>query len=305
MTKNQLESLSKGVTAETGSSLLGNLAANVVANVGGALVGGGTAGAATATNVDLYNRQLDTKEKSLAQQLSDASGGKYTVAQIEDQMRQMDMSVNGTTTSGAPATLVGQTPTDSGAQWMSAGTTANGQPVLTQILAPSDAALQSYILANYNSISPGQMPNEFTYPSGSRDGSINVTGPFTSFGQSDANFVRNTTADAASMISTNVGRIGAAAATAAALPTPYAPVFEGIAFGSTVTGWVADFVVQTARPNPGSYVAGAVVDLPLGGVANKYPLAGTVITESGSWIKNTTTFNDVSSQLNNAVQNKK
>jgi filamentous hemagglutinin len=96
-----------------------------------------------------------------------------------------------------------------------------------------------------------------------------------------------------------------AAATAAALPTPYIPLYEGTTFGSTVTGWVADFVAQTARPNPGSYVAGGIVDLTLGGVANKYPLAGTVITESSNWIKSTTTFNDVSSQLNNAVQNRK
>ncbi|MEX3924791.1 hypothetical protein AB4Y36_12275 [Paraburkholderia sp. BR10936] len=97
MMANQLDSLSKGMASETGSSLLGNLAANVAAGAGGALVGGGTAGAATATNVDLYNRQIDPKEKSLAQQLADASGGKYTVAQIEDQMRQMEMSVLGWT----------------------------------------------------------------------------------------------------------------------------------------------------------------------------------------------------------------
>ncbi|SMG61307.1 hypothetical protein SAMN06265784_12089 [Paraburkholderia susongensis] len=175
---NQLDSLSKSVAAETGSDLLGNLAANVAAGMGGALVGG-TAGASTGTSVDLYNRQLDPKEKTLAQQLVDASGGQYTVAQIENQLRQMDMSNNGTTVSGAPATLVGQTPTDSGAQWISAGTTANGQSILTQITAPSNAALQSYILANYNSVSPGQVPSEFTYPSSGAGGSINVTGPFT------------------------------------------------------------------------------------------------------------------------------
>jgi filamentous hemagglutinin len=50
---------------------------------------------------------------------------------------------------------------------------------------------------------------------------------------------------------------------------------------------------------------GGIVDLTLGGVANKYPLAGTVITESSNWIKSATMFNDVSSQLNNAVQNRK
>jgi filamentous hemagglutinin len=161
---NQLDSLSKSVAAETGSDLLGNLAANVAVGVGGALVGG-TAGAATGTSVDLYNRQLDPKEKTLAQQLADASGGKYTVAQIEDQLRQMDMSTNGTTVSGAPATLVGQMPTDTGAQWISAGSTANGQTILTQINPQPNPASQSYILANYNNVSPGQVPSQFTYPS--------------------------------------------------------------------------------------------------------------------------------------------
>jgi filamentous hemagglutinin len=101
---NQLDSLSKGFADETGSSLLGNLAANLVANVGGALVGGGTAGAATATNVDLYNRQLDTREKSLAQQVVEQAaaqgimnpdGSPITAAQIENAMRAANNSQYG------------------------------------------------------------------------------------------------------------------------------------------------------------------------------------------------------------------
>jgi filamentous hemagglutinin len=62
----QLESLSKGVASETGSDLLGNLAANVAAGVGGALVGG-TAGAATASNVELYNQMLHQKKYLVSQ----------------------------------------------------------------------------------------------------------------------------------------------------------------------------------------------------------------------------------------------
>ncbi|MGF6733112.1 hypothetical protein OKW50_005257 [Paraburkholderia youngii] len=62
----QLESLSTGVGAETGSQLLGNLAANVAAGVGGALVGG-TAGAATASNVELYNQMLHQKKDLVSQ----------------------------------------------------------------------------------------------------------------------------------------------------------------------------------------------------------------------------------------------
>jgi hypothetical protein len=104
-------------------------------------------------------------EKTLAKQLADKSGGQYTQAQVEDQLRIMgvSVSVNGTNESGAPTTLIGQMPTDAGAQWISAGTTADGKPILTQVMAQADPQLQSYILANYNSTSPGQVPSQFTY----------------------------------------------------------------------------------------------------------------------------------------------
>ncbi|WP_329959702.1 hemagglutinin repeat-containing protein [Paraburkholderia translucens] len=67
----QLEGLSKNVASETGSELLGSLAANVAAGVGGALVGG-TAGAATASNVELYNQMLHQKKKDLVSQVCGA-----------------------------------------------------------------------------------------------------------------------------------------------------------------------------------------------------------------------------------------
>lgn len=60
----ELDDISKGGTSGTGSELLGNLTANVVAGLGGALVGG-TAGAATSSNVQLYNQMLDRKGKSM------------------------------------------------------------------------------------------------------------------------------------------------------------------------------------------------------------------------------------------------
>lgn len=51
----KLNSLADGIGGETGSMLAGNIMANVLAGAGGALVGGST-GAFTAANVDLYNR---------------------------------------------------------------------------------------------------------------------------------------------------------------------------------------------------------------------------------------------------------
>ncbi|WP_038456450.1 hypothetical protein [Paraburkholderia xenovorans] len=66
----ELDRISKGVKAATGSELLGNISANVVAGVGGALVGG-TAGAATGSAVQLYNQGND-KRKSLVAQVCPA-----------------------------------------------------------------------------------------------------------------------------------------------------------------------------------------------------------------------------------------
>ncbi len=67
----QLEDIYKGVGSATGSELLGNIAANVVAGVGGALVGGGV-GASTASNVELYNQSAHRKPKDLVSQVCPA-----------------------------------------------------------------------------------------------------------------------------------------------------------------------------------------------------------------------------------------
>ncbi len=194
----------------------------------------------------------------------------------------MNMSNNGTTVSGAPATLVGQTPTDSGAQWISAGTTANGQPILTQTTAPSSAALQSYILANYNSVSPGQVPSEFTYPSSGTGGSLNVTGPFTNFDQTDLNYVRGTTADAASMISTTAGRFGSTTAAAASIPSSYAPLFDAATFGATVVGMAADGVSQLVQPNVGQYWQSSLTSIVSDRVSSIKPIATPVVNEAAN-----------------------
>ncbi|WP_322004747.1 HNH/endonuclease VII fold putative polymorphic toxin [Paraburkholderia tropica] len=53
-----LNDISKGVASATGSELIGNLAANIAAGVGGAALGG-TAGAAMGSNVHLYNQTVD------------------------------------------------------------------------------------------------------------------------------------------------------------------------------------------------------------------------------------------------------
>ncbi|RBJ75297.1 hemolysin, partial [Pseudomonas sp. MWU12-2534b] len=141
---------------------LGNIVANALATGAGGVVGG-ESGAFSGYNVDRFNRQLHPDEKTLAKQLAEKSKGKYTQAQIEDQMRIMGVAVDGQHQSGAPETLVGQAPTDSGAKWIYAGSTADGKPILTQATAQVNSDLQAYIVANANSAAPGQVPSQFGY----------------------------------------------------------------------------------------------------------------------------------------------
>ncbi|AOK07912.1 hypothetical protein WK25_26025 [Burkholderia latens] len=160
--------------------LLGNVASNLLAGGAGALVGGGT-GALTGAAADRFNRQLyedgKAKEKTLAKQLAEKSKGRYTQAQIEDQMRIMGGSIGGDRESGAPATLVGTMPTDSGAKWHYAGHTDDGKPIWTQITVRPNAELQSYILANSASAQNG-VPNIVYDQTGKKGSSFEVTGPW-------------------------------------------------------------------------------------------------------------------------------
>ncbi|MEX3977777.1 hemolysin [Paraburkholderia sp. EG287A] len=269
------------------NAALGNIVANVVATGAGAAVGG--AGAFGSSTVDLYNRQMHSEEKTLAKRLADNSGGLYTQTQVEEQMRIMGVSTDGNHESGAPETLIGQAPSDSGARWISAGTTADGKPILTQVTAQADPELQAYILANYNSTSRGDVPSQFTYDRPTGTGSWNISGPFTKFDQSDTNFVRSTTADGASMISTNAGRISAAAGAAAAVPGVHQPAAASLAAGSGMVGLVADAVAQIIRPDPAAmFKDDIIIGVPSSILGDRYPMLGPVINEVGEYLKGVT-----------------
>ncbi len=88
----QLGNLAQSVAsnANTGNAdvneMLGNIAANIAAGGIGLAVGGGS-GAATAANVDRFNRQIHQNEQALARKLADQSHGQYTEAQVADALR--------------------------------------------------------------------------------------------------------------------------------------------------------------------------------------------------------------------------
>jgi len=277
---------------------LGNIVANVIATGAGAAVGGG-AGATSAANVDRFNRQLHPEEKTLAKQIADKSGGKYTQTQVEDQMRIMGATVNGTVESGAPDTLIGQKPTDAGAGWLSAGLTADGKPILTQTNAAVDPQLQAYIVNNYASAAPGAVPSIVSgytasptqpqigpqYGSTGSAGTICPSGNCGAVNTTVTPMTRDQLADSAASVSTAAGRFGAVTGAAAEIPTPYSPAFATAAFAATVAGWIAGGVEQVARPNPRPYISGGLVDIGNYLVSDRFPMAGLAINEVGETIK--------------------
>jgi Hemagglutinin repeat len=274
-----------------------NLVASLVAGVAQA-VGAESAQAVTAAQVEtLFNRQLGDDEKKLAKQLTAKSSGKYSQEQIEDQLRIMGVYINGEHESGAPVTLIGEAPTDAGAKWISGGVTADGKPILTQVTAQADPELQNFILANNHSASPAQAPSIYTYDRPSNnDWGFHLTGPFTRFDRSDAEFVRNRTADTASMVSTTSGRFSAIAAAAAEIPSAYSPGFAAAAFAGTVLSYGASAIEQLVRPNPVGFSVDSTVDLLLYRPAEKFPLWGPVINEAGNAIKRSDWLNQIKGQ---------
>ncbi|HWZ48189.1 MAG TPA: hemagglutinin repeat-containing protein [Herbaspirillum sp.] len=134
---------------------LGAVAASTIGTMAG-----GLAGASTAFNVDLNNRQLHNSEKVLAKTLAANSNGKYSIEQIQAQMQSMTMTENGIVEPGVPTTVIGGAMPTVGGPWDQIGTTVDGQPIYMQRVTPADAELRAYIVqyTNHNAV-----PSLITY----------------------------------------------------------------------------------------------------------------------------------------------
>uniref|UniRef100_UPI00163F86E0 hemagglutinin repeat-containing protein n=1 Tax=Burkholderia gladioli TaxID=28095 RepID=UPI00163F86E0 len=246
---------------------LGNIVANALATGAGAAVGG-ESGAFSGYNVDRFNRQLHTEEKALAKQLAEKSKGEYTQAQIEDQMRIMGVSDarDGAVAPGTSEELNGRAPSDPSAGWLNTGlSNENGNPLIIQVMSEANPALQNFIMENYNSAAQGQVPSTYTYaptPVG-----LDVWGAV---------------ANAAGSVSTAAGRFGAVTAAGATIPSPYAPGLATAAYVATVTGMVADAVVQVVKPDVGKYWTNSGGAMISDRLSTKYPLATPIINEAAN-----------------------
>lgn len=214
-------------------------------------------------------------------------------------MRIMGGVIGGDRESGAPETLVGTMPTDSEAKWQYAGTTDDGKPILTQITVKPNTELQNYIRAN-SSWAQNEVPNIMYDGTGKKDFGFEVTGPFTKLDQSDVNYVRNTTADTAGMVSTNAMRVSAAAGAATAVPGPHSPAAAGLLLSAAVVGLGASGVQQLLNPKPWSFGLDSFIDMTEFYGSDRYSLVGPIFVEMGEIVKNSIWVN----QVRNLSQNK-
>ncbi|VVD78116.1 tRNA nuclease CdiA-2 [Pandoraea communis] len=271
----------------TGNADIDQALAQIVTTGLGTAIGaaaGGTSGAFTGFNTDRFNRQLYSDEHTLAKNIAKMSNGRYTQEQVEDQMRIMGVSQTGggAVPEGVAEELNGRTPTDTGARWINTGlTNENGNPLIFQSLQEPNQELQAFIMANYNSASPGQVPSTFTYaPTPAKTD------------------VRGTVADVAGGVSTAAGRFGAITAAGASLPSPFAPGLVTASYVATATGMAADAVVQIAKPDIGQYLVSSGVGYAVSAATEKFPGLGPAINETANAINNGSTSQSAQDFIN-------
>ncbi|QCP50846.1 filamentous hemagglutinin N-terminal domain-containing protein [Trinickia violacea] len=98
----KLNGLADNVGDATGSPTLGNIASNAIAGAGGFLIGG-SAGAVTAANADLYNRQLHPEEKKWINEKEAAYAKRYGLT-LEQAHNELTTQANLQVQNGSPGT---------------------------------------------------------------------------------------------------------------------------------------------------------------------------------------------------------
>ncbi|HEY4319365.1 MAG TPA: hemagglutinin repeat-containing protein [Herbaspirillum sp.] len=305
-----------------------SLGATLVGAASGALAGGDVqsagAGGSIGLAADVNNRQLHPSEKELASRLATASNGKYTQAEIEEQMRGMSMTTNGVTEVTSVDTIIDNNLGDGG--WMRAGTTIDGQPIYMQQISPEDTALRAYIinnttnsdvpsLINYGGtyLIPSVSNTPFPIPTANCATAECAAGvlPNKSLTQQELDAMKNGTADFASWSSTQSGRVSAAAIVYATylstIPNPAAQagagIQAGIAASATLFGLSASAIEQFLRPNVGGMAidtAGSVLGEIMGRIS---PIASPITNEIIEQIKNTSEANILKNFINRQAKN--
>ncbi|MHA6883106.1 hypothetical protein [Ralstonia pseudosolanacearum] len=312
----KLDELARSVASNAGTDnaglneAIGNVAANIAAGGLGFAVGGGS-GAATAANTDRFNRQLHDDDKAKARKMAAASKGRYTVEQIEDQMRLSDLvDMNGKVIESGKADQINAATTkitDDGAKWEP----LPGTTYITQALPKADAEIIAFIVSqqkqmlgdvpyttrqDYNNVpifSNTPPPMKTARCGGAQaDCAAGLPPPMS---DAELNARRTGLANVADWASTQLGRVSNAATAIAVNPgsPPQIKVIsEGIATATNAAALGANAIEQMARPDAGKLVADGALGIGAAAVTNRFPGLAPAINEAAEAIKQTPTYKD-------------
>jgi hypothetical protein len=290
--------------SDSAAKVIASLAGGATAaGIGAVASGGSTAGAVTAFNADMNNRQLHPKEAQKAKDLAAKSGGQYKQSEIEEQMRLMGNAASGE----LPNTITALTNTTAIVNSInndpSMPKTVQGSVVL-EVPGQANPELQAWIMSNTKEgagFIPGASPYSASNAALNRPVLTNtpnntavtaacanmdlacrsgVGAQLTSIPQL-TQAAREAIADGASNTSRQAGVIGAAATAATAAASPQVkPITGSVAIGATVIGVAADVVEQLARPDAEKiFKEQILLGIPADALAKKYPLYAPLINE--------------------------
>ena len=285
--------------AKASAALVGNATAAGI----GAAAGGGS-GAAMAFNVDANNRQLHPSERELAKQLASKSGGRYTVEQIEDQMRLMGRKDFGMESNVQPNTvevltgsaIANSVAQDPGMPKINAGQTADGKYIMVEVPGKPNTDIQNFISGSTTNVI-GMTPYSASRPDlSATTGPAPTAIPTAKCGVTDAacrsgvgvpqsqpvlsaeeiNTLRTGIANTADVTGRAAVIVSNASTPAAVIPGPHQPAAAATAAAATVVDFGAKVVEQIARPDVGK----GVVDVGAtgaGAAAERIPRVGPLI----------------------------
>ena len=290
------------------------IAQGTAAGIGAAVSDGSVTGAGMAFNTDTNNRQLHPEEKTLAQKLAKLSGGKYTTEQIEEQMRGMDVVIDGEVEKGIVDVVLDGNPVDSDGTWIPGGGT-----VIVQSLADMNPELRAFIVQNTTGEGiPGTITYAGSFDAPSIPNAVNTQPIQTAacpYGAFDCaagipvdNLAqrRNNAADFAGWLSTQSGRFSSLSTAYGAYlsmnPNPVSQAGAATQYGmagiAEIVGFSAGAFEQFLRPNPGQVMVDGSIDLVSDGIAGRYPGLSPAITEFAEAIKKAQMARELQNKVN-------
>lgn len=306
-----------GLGAQVSQGFARLVAGGTAAVLGATASGGSPAGAAAAFNSDMNNRQLHPSEVQLARDLAGRSGGKYTQAQIEEQMRLMGNAATGeqpnsTTVLTTTDAIVGSVQVDPRMP-----RTAQGS-VVVEVPGSPNAELQTWIVKNTpegGGYIPGQSPyvpsNPALAPPVLTTRAIDA--PTASVSNNDLagksgvgvqqnppldEQAREAIAAGASGVSRVAGVTSSIATSVVATVPQSRPIFGPLGVGAAVVGLGADAVGHAVMPDLGQAAVDGVGLWVTERVNRRFPGFALATNESVEGIKNSMSVKSLQRELN-------